>query len=911
MEPLTGSDPGRIDGYVLEGRLGAGGYGVVYAATDASGRKVALKVLRPELADNPGLKERLAREGQALGRVGGDRNVDIYEVVTEGSYTYLVMELVEGETLQERIERDGPLAGPILWFTAQGLIEALQAIHDAGITHRDLKPSNVMFGPDGVKVLDFGISAIADETGLTQTGAFSGTAAWIAPEQILGREVTEKCDVFNLGLVVAYAATGRHAYGEGRPDAVMYRISNLDADLEGIDEPLVAAIRRCLERDPAFRPAMSELLGFFTSGGQESLPDLPPDSTIIVQPGQIDRVVKSARGQADSSADPPNIPPSDPPAAPSPPPPSGPKRRWGPRILALAALIVIGGAIGFFVSQNSSSDETSSPATTSLVLTESDSSVQTLDATVASSEAPTVATAAPTTSTYSLATTAAPLDDLYLMPVIEIECHNGDEEGSYEWLEQHFTGTWDWDESIGFGSITLDYGNGKSYTSWSNEDAVENAFWHRYYSPGRFTVRATIADSSGQTATDSCVWVWSLGDDRRVESLGDGSLGRVFVGPGRWIQIRSLNAISGDVAFLGIPNQRGVELAIRDYGPIGGHDVTMSTGLDDRCSADGGQAAAQIIVADESVVGVIGTSCSGAAWGAMPLISEAGMVMISPSNTSPALTSDLAGTAGPNYYPGYYRTAHNDLHQGVAAANFAIDVLGVSTAAAIHDGDPYTWSIADAFADAFEAAGGTITGFTAVNKGDTDMVPVLTEIAAGSPQMLFFPIFQPVGDFIIQQVTQVAGLDNTTMMAADGLLNSNYMALEETEGMYFSGPDIRYGTNFNQSTGQTADAFLAAYNSEWGEDPAAPFWAHSYDATTLLLDAIAAASYDDGGTLVIDRAGVREHLNSVTDYSGIIGLITCDAFGDCGSQKMTVIGHGDSNNISASNANVVYEYALN
>ena len=148
-----------------------------------------------------------------------------------------------------------------------------------------------------------------------------------------------------------------------------------------------------------------------------------------------------------------------------------------------------------------------------------------------------------------------------------------------------------------------------------------------------------------------------------------------------------------------------------------------------------------------------------------------------------------------------------------------------------------------------------------MNKGDTDMIPVLTEIAAGSPEMLFFPIFQPEGDFIIQQVTQVAGLDNTTMMAADGLLNSNYMALEETEGMYFSGPDIRYGANTNQSTGQTADSFLAAYTDEWGEDPAAPFWAHSYDATTLLLDAIAAASYDNDGTLVIDRAGVREHLN--------------------------------------------------
>ena len=417
-------------------------------------------------------------------------------------------------------------------------------------------------------------------------------------------------------------------------------------------------------------------------------------------------------------------------------------------------------------------------------------------------------------------------------------------------------------------------------------------------------VATTAAPAPATTAAPAPEEVATVEDH-----LGDGSLGTVEVGPGEEIQIRSLNAISGDVAFLGIPNQRGVELAIRDYGPIGGHDVTIGTGLDDLCSADGGQAAAQMIVADEDVVGIIGTSCSGAATAASPLISEAGMVMISGSNTSPALTSDLAGTAGPNYNPGYYRTAHNDLYQGAAAASFAIDVLGVSTAAAIHDGDPYTNGLAQAFADAFEAAGGTITGFTAVNKGDTDMVPVLTEIASGSPEMLFFPIFQPEGDFIVQQVRGVSGMETTILMAADGLLNSNYMALEETEGMYFSGPDIRYGANTNQSTGKTADSFLAAYTEEWGEDPAAPFWAHSYDATTLLLDAIAAASYDDDGTLVIDRAGVREHLNNVTDYSGIIGLITCDAFGDCGSQKITVIGHADSTDVSASNANVVYEYA--
>ena len=383
----------------------------------------------------------------------------------------------------------------------------------------------------------------------------------------------------------------------------------------------------------------------------------------------------------------------------------------------------------------------------------------------------------------------------------------------------------------------------------------------------------------------------------------------VEVGPGEAIQIRSLNAISGDVAFLGIPNENGIRMAVADYGQIGGHDVEVGTGLDDLCSADGGQAAAQTIVADEDVIGVIGTSCSGAATAAAPLISEAGMVMISGSNTSPALTSDLAGTAGANYHEGYYRTAHNDLYQGQAAANFALEVLGVSSAAAIHDGDPYTEGLARAFADAFEAGGGTLTGFTAVNKGDTDMVPVLTEVAAGSPELLFFPIFQPEGDFIIQQSPAVPGLEDTVMMAADGLLNTNYLAMAETEGMYFSGPDVRYGDNFNESTGESAAAVLADYQAEFGEAPAAPFWAHSYDAAVLLMDAIAAASTDDGGTLVIDRAKVREYLNGVSNYSGLIGSMSCDAFGDCSSAKITVIQNIDSTDYEASTANVIYEYA--
>ena len=399
-------------------------------------------------------------------------------------------------------------------------------------------------------------------------------------------------------------------------------------------------------------------------------------------------------------------------------------------------------------------------------------------------------------------------------------------------------------------------------------------------------------------------------DDEMMDHLGDGSLGAVTVDAGGAVQIRSLNAITGDVAFFGLPLERAVILAIEDYGPIHGFDVDLGTTLDDLCSNDGGQAAAQIVVADEDVLGVIGTSCSGAAVAAAPLITDAGMVMISGGNTSPALTSDLAGTAGENYNVGYYRTAHNDLFQGAAVAKFVFSELGLTTAAAIHDGDPYTQGLAQAFADAFEAEGGTITGFSAVNKEDTDMVPVLTEIAAGGPEALFFPIFQPAGDFVADQAPGVSGLEDTVLLAADGLLNTNYLALPQTAGMYFSGPDSRFGENVNQSTGKTAQDFLAAYEERYGEAPAAPFWAHGYDATTMLLDAIAAASYVDAdGNLHVDRQGIRDYLNSIEGFSGLIGTINCDDFGDCGAARITVVQNiGGEENAVASMDNVVFSF---
>ncbi len=390
---------------------------------------------------------------------------------------------------------------------------------------------------------------------------------------------------------------------------------------------------------------------------------------------------------------------------------------------------------------------------------------------------------------------------------------------------------------------------------------------------------------------------------------GSSPLGTVLVEAGEAVQIRSLNAITGDTAYLGLPNQYGVQLAVRDYGPVHGFEVDLGAGRDESCSSEGGQAAGQLIAAETDVIGVIGTTCSVAATAAAPLITGAGLVMIAPSNTSPLLTSDLKGNPSQDYNVGYYRTSHNGLYVGEAMALFVHEKLNLSSVAAIHDGDPYSQSIAQAFADNFSQLGGTVTTVTAVNKEDTDMVPVLTEIASGSPDALFFPIFQPAGDFLADQVRLIPGFEDVVLLSDAALLTDSYMSLPQSEGIYFSGPDLRFGGSVNQSTGQSASSVLADYTNIYGEPPSAPYWAHAYDATTLLLKAIEDASTVVEGELRIDRQGVRDQLNNVRNFSGLTGTLNCDEFGDCGAQKITVIHHLDATDIKASRARVVYEYA--
>jgi len=197
----------------------------------------------------------------------------------------------------------------------------------------------------------------------------------------------------------------------------------------------------------------------------------------------------------------------------------------------------------------------------------------------------------------------------------------------------------------------------------------------------------------------------------------------------------------------------------------------------------------------------------------------------------------------------------------------------------------------------------------AVGKDDVDMIPVLTKIAADSPDALFFPVSQREGKFVAEQAPTVAGLEDIVLLATDVLLVDEFMRLEASEGTRFSAPDFRFGTNVNESTGKSAADVVAAYEVANGDPPRSPAWTYSYDATAMLLDAIDAASLVNAdGNLEIDRSGVREHLDGIRAYSGITGTINCDDFGDCGSPMVTIIEHLDAGDIGASRANVIFEY---
>ncbi|MGW2457467.1 protein kinase domain-containing protein [Streptomyces sp. NPDC001761] len=260
FQPLQADDPPVVAGYRLAARLGAGGMGRVYLSHTQGGRPVALKVVRPELADDPDFRRRFGREIKAARRVKGAYTAELIDGDADGVPPWLATLYVPGPSLTEAVARRGPLpVTAVLWLMA-GVAEALQAIHAEGIVHRDLKPSNVLLAADGPRVIDFGIALATDGTSYTATGGTIGTPSFMAPEQASGGEVTAATDVFALGQTAAFAALGGPLYGDGPAVNVLYRIVHEEPGLDLLPEPLRPLLARCLAADPAQRATPAEVV---------------------------------------------------------------------------------------------------------------------------------------------------------------------------------------------------------------------------------------------------------------------------------------------------------------------------------------------------------------------------------------------------------------------------------------------------------------------------------------------------------------------------------------------------------------------------------------------------------------------------------------------------------------------------
>jgi predicted Ser/Thr protein kinase len=349
MQPLASDDPAEIGGYRLRAWLGSGGMGRVYLAETVAGRPVAVKVLRPELSDDQDFRARFRHEIQAARRVHGLYTAEVLDADPAATPPWLVTAYVPGPSLRQAVAERGPMPEAAALRLIAGVAEALQAIHAAGVVHRDLKPSNVVLGPDGPRVIDFGIARALENTTLTRSGMMLGTPQFMAPEQILDRPVSPALDVFALGALAAYAASGRAPFGENHPAAVSYRVLHEPPDLAGCPQGLQGLIGRCLAKDAAARPSLGQVIEFCVAraGGRADAVPFPPAA------------VPAARPSAGGSLRPPYAVPPGWPAGTAHRPPARPaiSGQAPPpavvnaiRLMYVGSALAVGSAVGAFTS---------------------------------------------------------------------------------------------------------------------------------------------------------------------------------------------------------------------------------------------------------------------------------------------------------------------------------------------------------------------------------------------------------------------------------------------------------------------------------------------------------------------------------------------------------------------------------
>ncbi|WP_434095551.1 serine/threonine-protein kinase [Streptomyces goshikiensis] len=259
MMRLRREDPRVVGSFRLHRRLGAGGMGVVYLGSDRRGQRVALKVIRPDLAEDQEFRSRFAREVSAARRIRGGCTARLVAADLEAERPWFATQYVPGPSLHDKVAEEGPLTAAQIAAVGAALSEGLVAVHEAGVVHRDLKPSNILLSPKGPRIIDFGIAWATGASTLTHVGTAVGSPGFLAPEQVRGAAVTPATDVFALGATLAYAATADSPFGHGSSEVMLYRVVHEEPHLVGVPDALAPLVRACLAKDPEDRPTTLQL----------------------------------------------------------------------------------------------------------------------------------------------------------------------------------------------------------------------------------------------------------------------------------------------------------------------------------------------------------------------------------------------------------------------------------------------------------------------------------------------------------------------------------------------------------------------------------------------------------------------------------------------------------------------------
>jgi hypothetical protein len=320
MKPLAAEDPRTIGEYRLQGRLGQGGMGRVYLGLSPGGRAVAVKVVHPELARDTEFLRRFQREVASARAVSGIYTAPVVATGLDEHPPWLATAFVPGPSLEQMVREHGPLTEAALWPLLGGLVEALEAIHTCGVVHRDLKPANVLLAADGPRLIDFGISRTTEGTGgtmLTAAGVIFGTPGYLSPEHASGKPVGPPADIFALGCVMAYAATGAGPWGEGEAATILYRVVHAEPMLDGMPARLRDLVARCLAKDPAARPSPRELAALASGEPQRA------GSAVSFWPAPVAALIGAYHAKLDNMAAAPDAHPAAVLASPAPHGPRG------------------------------------------------------------------------------------------------------------------------------------------------------------------------------------------------------------------------------------------------------------------------------------------------------------------------------------------------------------------------------------------------------------------------------------------------------------------------------------------------------------------------------------------------------------------------------------------------------------